>query len=187
MGRPDGWLDITHYYSRMTNEKIIHSANASLGTLLRLLEKKIEFTEITGDGEEVDIEPHKFKGIVDGRKQVFDDARYHITQIKQMEDADGVKDVETNYRKNLQRLIDSSETMMTQIDEVLYKEIQAEESGDDKVKLISQSKTLSLDMLMNVFALSNEIKIMLSSKKSLTNVKRRDIVTDRVKNKGGGR
>lgn len=153
----------------------------SFCTLIDLLRKPIQFTKVNGDGDMVYVEPHKFKLIVEGRSQVFDDALFHVEKIRQFEDAAANKDIESNYRDRLTRLVEAVEATMPEINKVLEMPIDPNESDDEKVKAVSQSKSLSLAFLERVMEANEASKTRLSSDKPLIGGDRRDFATERVK------
>ena len=170
----------------MKTGDIIETAYNTLDTYVSFMRKDIKFHRLDPDsGNMVPVEAHKFKSVIEGRKQSFDDALNTITLIRQHEDANGVSsdDVETNYRSNLKKLIDSTDNMLAQVMKVAEKEIDVDESEDERVKLISMSKSMSLDFLFNVKAIRDDYKTQLSGKKKLTGTSKRNMLEERIKGK----
>ena len=155
----------------MDNKDIIKSGLVSFSTLLGLLSKKIDFENR---------EPYEFKSIIEGRKTSFDVAQETLTYVKQLQEGENLY-VEKDYRANLQRLVDSTEDLMKEINKVLIMSIDVDDSGDDKIKLIAQSKSLSISLLMNISSIRDSIKYQLKNEQSLSGNTNRNFATDMVK------
>lgn len=157
----------------MKTKDIIESGLKSFKTLLNFLEKKIDFDEA---------EPHKFKGIIEGRKTAFETAVSQLTKIRQLEESEGVfKD--SKQKARLAELINSTETVLIEVKKVLEKEIDVDSSDDDKVKAIVQSKSISFDLLLNVTRVRDSIQFKIENNQSLSGSGNRNWITDRAKKK----
>lgn len=154
------------------SREIIDDYLNSIETLLRLMKKKINFD---------DMETHKFKSVVEGRKQTFESAYNQITRVNQLEEKDNIGNPEL-HRARFQRLIDSTESFKKEVRKVANAEIDVDESEDEKVKSIVQSKDLALELLEHVAATNTEIKTRIKdktdNKKRITN-----FASDMVKRK----
>ena len=170
----------------MKTADIIQTAYNTLDTYVSFMRKDIKFSRIDPDsGNMVPVEAHKFKSVIEGRKQSFEDALNTITLIRQHEEANSVKsdEVEKNYRNNLKRLVDSTDNMLMQVKKVAEKEIDVDESEDERVKLISMSKSMSLDFLFTVKAIRDDYKSQLTGTKKLTGSSRRNFLEEKIKGK----
>lgn len=145
----------------------------SIETLLKLMRKKINFD---------DVEPYKFKSIVEGRKQTFESAYNQITRVNQLEEADNIGSPDI-HRARFQRLIDSTENFKKEVRKVATAEIDVDESDDDKVKSIVQSKDLALSLLEHVASTNTEIKTRIKDSKSGNKRSIVNFASDMVKGK----
>lgn len=171
----------------MKTADIIQTAYNTLETYVSFMRKDIKFSRLDPDtGNMVPVEAHRFKSVIEGRKQSFEDAMSTITKIRQHEESNGVNadTVEANYRDNLKKLIDSTDNMLAQVKKVAEKEIDVDESEDERVKLISMSKSMSLDFLFNVKSIRDDYSKKLAGKKKLTGSSKRNFLEEKIKGKG---
>lgn len=161
----------------MKYKDLIEGTESAFNTLVDLLRKPVKFRDENG----VALEPYKFKSVVDGRHQVFEDAMFHIHRLKHFEDSDANKDMEKNYRARLQTLVDAVDETIKQVRKIQEMPIDSNESDDEKIKAISQSKSLSLSFLELVMAASENAKNQLSSDKPLTSTEKLNFASLRAK------
>ena len=156
----------------MKARDVIDDRLSVIETLLKLLRKKVDLTEI---------ESHKYKAIVEGRKQAFESAYNQITRVNQLEDKENIGD-DTIHRARFQRLIDSMSDFLKVISKIAKAEIDVDESEDDKVKSIVQSKDLACDLEEHVLGVKQELKKRLSKETVSSDKAIRNFASERVKN-----
>jgi len=155
----------------MKTKDIIYSGLKSFDTLLDFIKKKINFNEA---------ESHKFKVIIEGRKSAFEVAVSQLTKIRQLEEAESCFK-EKEHRDRLSRLVESTESILKEITKVLEKDIDVDDSEDEKVKSIVQSKELSFDLLLSITSVRDDITQKLKTDQPLGGNQIRNLASERVK------
>ena len=154
----------------MNNNDIIKAGRTSFDTLIELIKKRIKFDEL---------EPYKLKAVVEGKKLAFEVANSQLTKIRQMEEGDDTFN-EDVYKSDLNRLIDSTSFVLTEIKKVLENPISVNDSDDDKVKAIVQSKDLAFDLLVQIKNVKDDIEDKIKNNRVIDS-KSRNFATERVK------
>lgn len=155
----------------MTNKEIIDGGVENFHTYIDLIKKPIEFDEL---------EPHKFKSVVDGRKTAFDAATDQLSKVKSLEEGESLF-VEDVHRKRLETLVASTEGIWDEIKKVLSYKIDTELLDDDKVKAVVQAKDMSFDLMRVIYSEKNRIEQRLNSEASLSGSGNRNFAAERFK------
>jgi hypothetical protein len=156
----------------MTIRDIIDDRLAVIETYIRFMKKKIDLDEV---------EPWKYKAIVEGRKQTFESAYNQITTVNFDETSAAIGDV-TIQKARFQRLIDSTTGFIKQIRKIAHTEIDVDESEDEKVKTIVQGKDLALELEQFVLNVNIEIKKKIDKAETKEVNSIRNFASERVKN-----
>ena len=157
----------------MTNKDIIEGGLNNFESLIEFIKKPIEFDEI---------EPHRFKAVVDGRKTAFESASSQLTKIKQLEEGQDIFN-EEEYRVRLEKLVESTENIWDEIKKVLNFKINADALDDDKVKSFVQAKDMSFELMRSIISVKNGIERRLDSDQSLASSGNRNFASERFKPK----
>ena len=156
----------------MKTSDIIASGYLSFESLVKVIKKPIDFE---------DIKDHQYKGVLEGRYEAFIIAGSQLNQIKDLEEQADIFDKE-QFNRNIKKLIDSTDDILKEINNILKKDIEVNEIDEEKFKAVVQSKKVAFNFLVEIKGKKNDMEYMLENSKDTSLKVTRNFATARVKN-----
>ena len=156
----------------MKTSDIIASGYLSFESLVKVIKKPIDFE---------DIKDHQYKGVLEGRYEAFIIAGSQLNQIKDLEEQADIFDKE-QFNSNIKKLIDSTDDILKEINNILKKDIEVDEIDEEKFKAVVQSKKVAFNFLVEIKGKKNDMEYMLENSKDTSLKVTRNFATARVKN-----
>ena len=156
----------------MKTSDIIASGYLSFESLVKVIKKPIDFE---------DIKDHQYKGVLEGRYEAFIIAGSQLNQIKDLEEQADIFDKE-QFNRNIKKLIDSTDDILKEINNILKKDIEVDEIDEEKFKAVVQSKKVAFNFLVEIKGKKNDMEYMLENSKDTSLKVTRNFATARVKN-----
>ena len=156
----------------MKTSDIIASGYLSFESLVKVIKKPIDFE---------DIKDHQYKGVLEGRYEAFIIAGSQLNQIKDLEEQADIFDKE-QFNSNIKKLIDSTDDILKEINNILKKDIEVNEIDEEKFKAVVQAKKVAFNFLVEIKGKKNDMEYMLENSKDTSLKVTRNFATARVKN-----
>ena len=155
----------------MKTKDVIESGYLSFYSLIKVIKKPINFEKL---------QDHQYKGVLEGRYEAFIIAGSQLNQIKDLEEQGAIFS-QKKFNEKIKILIDSTDDILTEINEVLKKDIKVKEIEEEKFKAVVQSKKVAFNFLLEIKSKKNDMEYILENANSTRRLSSGNFATDRVK------